>query len=911
MKCLWAVCAALSLFSLQAAAQSRFVVTSPNDSGAGTLREAVIAANANPDRSTIDFDIDRNAFGNGPWTIRLATNLPEFRTPVLIRGYSQPGSLPPTSTGNGRPMIEIDTDAGAANAFAFMRGAEASVVTGLSFIGGTAPRASAALLVMADDVRISASFIGLRADGSLQGYGSQAIGAVCADRVIIGGNNPSDGNIIAASGGGRGGGGVIMTGTGHVVRHNWIGIDAIGAASLSSSVVGDGLLTGRIAVLLPAGPLQRLYSATVQQSYFGLRDALIADNRFGSVTGTAIHLLGTNNPTANNRIERNAFGRDIWLSSGAHVDTAIRLSQGASDNRITDNIIGRANSGVLLGDARETPPTQAGSGNRLSGNLFYDVAFPLVGLDAANHFAPLANDANDADSGPNGLQNKPVLTTATTAGGVEGVLDAVPNSSYRVELFLAASCHPAGGGGAEFVLDALDVTTDGSGRARIATRLSRLPPGGLKVGDVISAIATDGTGNSSEFSNCVRVDAATATRTDWPTLGSPRPAMDTTLKLEARVSGNGVRVPTGEVVFSADTASGRRELGRVALDASGTAVLGTPPLGFFVNGGRYVVNADYGGDGFNAPSKAGRQSLIVFRPATALRDAVLSSPVRRDAGSGKREFFDAPSGGWNSLAALTDDSYVDAERFGQNRLDQIMLRDRNGDYILVDAQGSRQRVSSREIGAGATVLDLVQMNDDARADAIVRDSTGYRLVLCAFVPDGCERSFRLNVSVEYTYLLSGDFNGDGYADLVWRNPSSGEIEVWLMDGGPRPLRIEHLRLGLADALPVAAADINGDGYEDLIWIDNSNNYVVASVMDAGRVRSSVLTRLAGTVLSSPGSSHVARNGDPDYGYGQLWLREDNSGQVDVWRDTRTTSTQLQYRAQNLFTNALYVMERTR
>lgn len=907
MKCLSAVFAALSLVSLQAAAQSRFVVTTPADGGVGSLREAVIAANANPDRSTIDFDIDRNAFGPGPWTIRLASDLPMITTPVLVRGYSQPGSVAPTSTGNGRPLIEIDTDGGATSALVFVRGAEKSVVTGLSFIGGNAPKSAVALLLLADDVRVSASFIGVRADGTLQRYANQGIGAVCADRVVIGGDNPADGNVIAATDGNA----ILMTGSGHVVRNNWIGIDGLGVASLSSIIGGDGILSGSIAMVLNSPTWQSVYSPAVQQSYFGLRDALIADNRFGSLTGAGIHLLGTNNPTSGNRIERNVFGRDLWLTGGAHVDTAVRLSRGASDNRISDNIIARVNSGVLLGDARVTPPTEAGSGNRISGNLFHEVAFPLIGLDAANQFATLANDANDADSGPNGLQNKPVLTAASAAGGVEGVLDAAPHEVYRVEFFLAASCHPAGGGGAEFVLDALDLATDGSSRGTIATRLSRLPLGGLKVGDVISAIATDGAGNSSEFSNCVRVDAPIATRTDWPTLASPRPAMDTTLNLEARVGGNGTRVPTGEVVFSADTATGRRELGRVPLNSNGVASLRTPTLGFLVNGGRYTLNAEYSGDGFHAPSAAPRQTVVIFRPAAALRDADLSSPVRRDVSSSKREFFNAANSSWNMLNMAVDETYIDADRFGLNQLDWILLRDRNGDYALLDHTGAHLRVSSREIGAGATVLDLLQMNDDVRADAIVRDSSGYRLVLCAFTPDGCERSFKLSVSVEYSYLLSGDFNGDGFADLVWRNPSSGEIEVWLMNGGPRPLKIERLRLGLADARPVTAADVNGDGYEDLIWIDNSNNYVIASVMDAGRVRTSVLVRLPGTLLSTPGSSHVARMGEPDYGYGHLWLREDNSGAVDVWRDPRTTSTQLQYRAQNLFTTTRFVLERTR
>jgi FG-GAP repeat len=29
----------------------------------------------------------------------------------------------------------------------------------------------------------------------------------------------------------------------------------------------------------------------------------------------------------------------------------------------------------------------------------------------------------------------------------------------------------------------------------------------------------------------------------------------------------------------------------------------------------------------------------------------------------------------------------------------------------------------------------------------------------------------------------GDFNGDGYADIVWQNASTGQIVVWLLQNG--------------------------------------------------------------------------------------------------------------------------------
>jgi hypothetical protein len=28
----------------------------------------------------------------------------------------------------------------------------------------------------------------------------------------------------------------------------------------------------------------------------------------------------------------------------------------------------------------------------------------------------------------------------------------------------------------------------------------------------------------------------------------------------------------------------------------------------------------------------------------------------------------------------------------------------------------------------------------------------------------------------------GDFNGDGYADVLWFNPNSGALAEWLLDG---------------------------------------------------------------------------------------------------------------------------------
>ena len=67
-----------------------FLVTNTNDSGLGSLRQAILNANANPGLDTIDFAIP----GLGVHTISPASALPTITDPVDINGYSQPGASP-------------------------------------------------------------------------------------------------------------------------------------------------------------------------------------------------------------------------------------------------------------------------------------------------------------------------------------------------------------------------------------------------------------------------------------------------------------------------------------------------------------------------------------------------------------------------------------------------------------------------------------------------------------------------------------------------------------------------------------------------------------------------------------------------------------------------------------------------
>ena len=96
-----------------------FTVTNTNDSGAGSLRQAILDANANPGTDTIEFNIP----GAGVHTITPSQALPAATETVTIDGYTQPGSsvnTDPIAT-NAVILIEIDgSAAGLANGIQFV-----------------------------------------------------------------------------------------------------------------------------------------------------------------------------------------------------------------------------------------------------------------------------------------------------------------------------------------------------------------------------------------------------------------------------------------------------------------------------------------------------------------------------------------------------------------------------------------------------------------------------------------------------------------------------------------------------------------------------------------------------------------------------------------------------------------------
>ena len=168
-----------------------YTVTNTNDSGAGSLRQAIIDANANSGADTIEFSIS----GSVVHTITLASALPDIIDEVIIDGTTQAGYA-------GVPRIEVDAS-GAAGATAVLNlRASNSTIQGLSVYGSVDEGIEIdGSTGYGDNNTIIGNWVGVTADGTVVGNAGDGI-LISVDAVgnQIGGTGANEGNVVSGSG---------------------------------------------------------------------------------------------------------------------------------------------------------------------------------------------------------------------------------------------------------------------------------------------------------------------------------------------------------------------------------------------------------------------------------------------------------------------------------------------------------------------------------------------------------------------------------------------------------------------------------------------------------------------------------------------------------------------------------------
>jgi parallel beta-helix repeat protein len=424
-----------------------FVVTSAADSGPGTLREAILSANTSGGADTISFNIG----GGGSHTISLLSNLPAIAAgdgAVILDATTQPGYA-------GSPLIAINGGGGAGNGLILFAGN--STIKGLA-IQNFASRGI--FIGLNGGNTIEANYIGTDLTGNIDmGNGLDGIlvngvsGNVIQNNVISGNNDEGIEFNLGA--------------TGNVVQNNKIGTNAAGTADLGNTNTG------------------------ITFNAAGNDNNQVLNNLISGNDSTAI-LIGSNNIT----IRGNKIGTDITGTLAiANSEDGIQIASGASNNTIGGQLAGQGNT--IAFNARNGVRVLTGTGNRISGNSIFSNG--TLGIDLIPVVAGVTpNDPLDLDSGPNGLQNFPVILTAGSDGVVTlitGTISSSINTNLTIEFFSSPSPDPSGFGEGKTYLGSITVNTGVTGTVPFIASVAASP-----VGSVITSTATTAAGDTSEFS---------------------------------------------------------------------------------------------------------------------------------------------------------------------------------------------------------------------------------------------------------------------------------------------------------------------------------------------------------------------------------------------------------------------------
>jgi hypothetical protein len=335
----------------------------------------------------------------------------------------------------------------------------------------------------ADGNTLRGNLIGTNASGTAALGNRMGIALETANN-IVGGLTAADRNVISGNGAGNNGPGVRLDGpaaTGNRLLGNFIGTNAAGSVGLGNARDGVVITNGAS-------------GNTIGGTDLGARNIISAN---GGFAGVEI------NRANGNTVRGNVIGADVTGAvglvgpDGQPQFNGIAIAD-SSDNQIggvTDgagNVIAfNRNFGVAVGNLVAGVPAIENS--ILRNSIF---ANGQLGIDL---FPPgvTPNDPGDGDTGPNNLQNFPVLEKASTKQ-VHGRLNSQPGGTYRIEVFANGSCDPSGYGEGQRFMGAVSVTTNPQGDAKFKLKFSSA----VAAGQFITGTATDAAGNTSEFSAC-------------------------------------------------------------------------------------------------------------------------------------------------------------------------------------------------------------------------------------------------------------------------------------------------------------------------------------------------------------------------------------------------------------------------
>jgi len=190
------------------------------------------------------------------------------------------------------------------------------------------------------------------------------------------------------------------------------------------------------------------------------------------------------------------------------------------------------------------------------------------------------------------------------------------------------------------------------------------------------------------------------------------------------------------------------------------------------------------------------------------------------------------------------------------------------------------------------IVGTGDLNGDGHPDLVWRHNTegwlAYWLLVGNQVAATGLFSINRNADLNWTIKGVGDVNGDRYADLIWQH-TNGSIAVWTMQG-PVVLTTQLFSIATTGdpAWQIAAVgDLNGDGMDDLVFQHNNGTLAVWFVQGTNIVNINYLSIRQQTDVNwrIQGAGDIDGSGVPRI----IW-RHVTQGYVAAWTMSGATVT---------------------
>ncbi len=463
-------------------------VTAP---AVGTLRAAIMLANLNPDHDTIDFSVSG--------VIKPLVSLPPITSPVTIDGGNHielNGSMAPPfgPFGSGPYGLVINADGCTVRNLAVTQFRDSGIII-VNGSGNT---------VENNQVTLNGSFRS-RSDQGTVGLGILELPGGSADGNAVR-NNTITGNLFGLGIGGGAGNNTISGNT--ISSSTWDGVFMFSDADVPQATLTSGNDLSGNTISGNSGFGISVYGGVNRTINLGVTSNTIRNNTISSNGDGGVLIDGikaTNHGVFSNTISNNT-GPGVRLSGGASGNTIGGV--GTAKNLIDHS----SGAGVMLQnlgfDFFPGFPDYRALGDPLNNTILGNSIHSNGGLPIdLNNDSITFNDPNDSDSGPNHLQNFPLLSSAVTSGSVTavtGTLSTTPSGGlYTIDFYSELSGIPG-----QTYLGSTSAAADSVGMIRFSFGLPAVP-----AGQFVIATARDASGNTSEFAPQLIVTAAAPTTT--------------------------------------------------------------------------------------------------------------------------------------------------------------------------------------------------------------------------------------------------------------------------------------------------------------------------------------------------------------------------------------------------------------